>query len=38
VIVRRAPAACPMCGQDAWEPPLWRPFGRRFSRPTEPAA
>jgi rubrerythrin len=38
VIVRRAPAVCPMCGEHAWEPPLWRPFGRRFSRPTEPAA
>jgi rubrerythrin len=26
----RAPAVCPMCGLEAWEPAAWRPFkGRR---------
>jgi rubrerythrin len=28
VVVKKAPASCPMCREEAWEAVPWRPFSR----------
>lgn len=33
VATETAPTVCPLCGDEAWAPTLWRPFSRPGSPP-----